>query len=217
MASIYPGNRPIALAPKTPAPSRPITNVPATGPVAQTPKPAPAAKPGGIAKPNLPSGSKPGKPGGTIVSKPPVKKPGKKPPMSALDKWLAGDDVYQQQLAEFNKEKANYQAQYQGQVDKQNRDYATTNRQMQTQATQDRADQQYDFAGRGILNSGVYAKSLGEYNTDFQQKINNLLQGKTDALGNLADERTNFLQQLQLNLQNAKNDAIRRRAQQLGL
>jgi hypothetical protein len=136
---------------------------------------------------------------------------------SALDKWLAGDTTYQQQLSNYNKEKSDYQAQYNTQVGKTNRDYNTTQRSMNQQAVKDRDQQANDFAGRGILHSGVYAKALGDYNSDFNTKLTNLLQGRTDSLGDLSSDHTNFLRQIALDLQSAKQDAIRRRAEKLGI
>lgn len=138
-------------------------------------------------------------------------------PPSALDKWLAGDTTYQEQLAEFNKSKSDEQTDYNRQSQVINRDYNQTQRQLNVQAQRDRMDQQNDFAGRGILHSGVYAKALGDYNTDLNTKIQNLLTGRNDQLGDLASQRNSFLQELQLQLNAAKQDAIRRRAQSLGL
>lgn len=136
---------------------------------------------------------------------------------TALSKYLAGDTTYQQQLAEFNKSNSDYTTDYNRQSGITNRDYGTTQRQMNLQGQQDRMDQQNDFAGRGILKSGVYAQALGNYNTDFNTKMHNLVQGKTDKLQDLLSQKTSFLRQLQLEKNAAKQDAIRRRAATLGI
>lgn len=139
----------------------------------------------------------------------------KKP--SALDKYLAGDTTYQQQLADLNREQSAYQSNITRQNQVTNRDFNSTQRQMNTQAGVDRTNQQYDFAGRGILHSGVFAKALGDYNTDFQIKLNNLIQGKTDTLNQSSADLSDFLRQVALQKNAAKQDAIRRRQQQLGI
>lgn len=141
----------------------------------------------------------------------------KKKPKSKLGKWLAGDVTYQQQLADFNRAIAEYNATYNRQKSITNRDYAQSSRALNLQGRQDRSDQQNDFAGRGILHSGVYAKALGDYNTAFNQRMKALTTGRTDKLGDLGMQRTNFLRQTNLEKNNAKQDAIRRRAQQLGI
>ncbi len=136
---------------------------------------------------------------------------------SAADKWLAGDTTYQQQLANYNKSKSDYSSQYNRQKKVTQRDFNEMVRQLNLQGKQDRDDQQNDFAGRGILHSGVFAKALGDYNTDFNSKMKNLQTGETDKLSDLADQRTNFLRQLTLEQQAAKQDALRRRAAKLGI
>ncbi|MFE1145191.1 hypothetical protein [Streptomyces rochei] len=136
---------------------------------------------------------------------------------SASDKWLAGDTTYQQQLSNYNKSKSDYESQYKRQTGIVNRDYAESQRAMNRQGDQDRVDQKNDFAGRGILKSGVFAKALGDYNTEFQAKMKNLLTGKSDKLGDLSMQRTNFLRQLKLEQDAARQDALRRRSAKLGI
>lgn len=146
-----------------------------------------------------------------------AKRKAPKKKLSALDKYLAGDTTYQQQLNEFNAEKSAYGTNYNRQNQVTNRDYNTTKRSANIQATQDRRDQGYDFAGRGILHSGVYATALGNYNTDFNTKMNNLLQGKNDNLANARGDFNDFNRQLGLQRNSAKQDAVRRRATKLGI
>lgn len=136
---------------------------------------------------------------------------------SASAKWLAGDTTYQQQLANFNKSKSDYESQYKRQKGITTRDFAETLRSMNRQGVTDRDDQQNDFAGRGILRSGVFAKALGDYNTEFNSKIKNLNTGKSDKLGDLSMQRTNFQRQLKLESDAARQDALRRRAAKLGI
>lgn len=136
---------------------------------------------------------------------------------SKANKWLAGDTTYQQQLANFNKSKSDYESQYKRQTGITKRDYKESIRSLNRQGDTDREDQKNDFAGRGILRSGVYAKALGDYNTEFNTKVKNLKQGQTDKLGDLSMQRTNFLRQLKLESDAARQDALRRRAAKLGI
>lgn len=148
----------------------------------------------------------------------PKKTPKAKPKkQSPTDKYLAGDTTYQQQLADYNRSKAEYNANYNRQSGIVNRDYAQSQRSLNRQGAQDRMDQQNDFAGRGILHSGVFAQALGNYNTDFNSRVKALTTGKSDQLGDLQQQRNSFLRQLQLESDAAKQDAIRRRAAKLGI
>ena len=156
------------------------------------------------------------------AKKPAAKKPTKKPTTkkkkpSSVEKYLAGDTTYQRQLADFNKSKADYNANYSRQTGIVNRDYAESQRALNRQGAQDRLDQQNDFAGRGILHSGVFAKALGDYNTEFNARIKSLTTGKTDQLGDMSAQQKSFLAQLQQEMNNAREDAIRRRAAKLGI
>lgn len=155
----------------------------------------------------------------TSTAKPAAKKPAptKAKPPSATAKYLAGDTTYQQQLADYNKSKADYNSNYNRQSGIVNRDYANSTRDLNRQGAQDRLDQQNDFAGRGILHSGVFAKALGDYNTSFNSKMQALNSGRTDQLGDLTAQRNSFLQQLQIEQNNAREDALRRRAAKLGI
>jgi hypothetical protein len=173
-----------------------ISNVGETKPPAK-PKPKPATKPKPKPKPKPKSKSK------------------KK--QSATAKYLAGDTTYQQQLSDYNKSKADYEANYKRQTGIVNRDYTESQRTLNRQGAQDRLDQQNDFAGRGILHSGVFAKALGDYNTEFNSRMKALTTGKTDQIGDLGAQRKSFLSQLTTEMNNAKQDAIRRRAAKLGI
>ena len=156
-----------------------------------------------------------------VATKKPTSKkkpaPKKKKPKSKTEKYLAGDTTYQQQLADFNKSKSEYESNYKRQTGIVNRDYAESQRTLNRQGAQDRIDQQNDFAGRGILRSGVFAKALGDYNTEFNARVKALTTGKTDQLGDLSSQRTSFLRQLAMEMNNARQDAIRRRAAKLGI
>lgn len=155
------------------------------------------------------------KPATPKKSAPKKKAPSK--PKSATQKYLAGDTTYTSQINDYNKSKADYESNYLRQKGIVQRDYAESQRALNRQGQQDRIDQQNDFAGRGILHSGVFATALGSYNTDFNARMKSLLSGRTDQLGDLAAQRKSFLSQLQIEMNNAREDALRRRAAQLGI
>ena len=168
--------------------------------------------------------------GPTTIKKPAATKPKPKPkpkpkakpkakskPKSKTAKYLAGDTTYQRQLSDYNRSKADFEANYKRQTGIVNRDYAESQRSLNRQGTQDRLDQQNDFAGRGILHSGVFAKALGDYNTEFNSRMKALTSGQTDQLGDLSSQRKSFLTQLAIEQANAREDALRRRAAKLGI
>jgi LysM repeat protein len=139
------------------------------------------------------------------------------PKTPTLEEWLAGDSTFNQQMAGYDRSKADYEAQYGQQQQNTQRDYDTTTRALQQQGVVDRDQQMNDYAGRGVVNSGVYGTALADYNNNFNTKLSNLNQGLQDTMNNQGNARTNFLRQLQLEQDTARQDAIRRRAQQLGI
>lgn len=150
-------------------------------------------------------------------SKPPVASTPAPPKTPTLEDWLAGDSTYNQQMASYNRSKADYEAQAGQQQQVSQRDYETANRALNQQGVVDRDQQLNDYAGRGIVNSGVYGTALADYNQGFNTKVQNLNQGLQDTLNNQNNAKTNYLRQLQLEQDTARQDAIRRRAQQLGI
>lgn len=147
----------------------------------------------------------------------PKPKPPPAPPLSAIDKWLAGDTTYQQQLAEYAQEKQAYNQNYTNDKNSISQNFDATQRAMNNQAALDRMNQQYDFAGRGVLASGAYAQALDQYNTQFQNNMGNLVTGENQQLTANQTNLNNFLRQLTIQQNAAKQDAIARRAAQLGI
>lgn len=138
-------------------------------------------------------------------------------PQKSIADWLAGDDTYNQQMAQFNASKSAQNTVHSNQLNQINQNFDNTSRSMNRQADVDRQNQQYDFAGRGVLNSGVYAKSLGDYNTNFQNQMGNLVSGKNQQTQTSDTDLQNFLRQVQLNSDAARQDAIRRRSLEYGI
>ncbi len=147
----------------------------------------------------------------------PAKKAPAPAPESALDKWLAGDTTYQQQLAEYNQEQQAYNQNYTNTGNQISQNFDATQRAMNNQAALDRMNQQYDFAGRGVLSSGAYATALDQYNTQLQNNMANLVTGENQQNTSNQSDYNNFLRQLTLQKDAAKQDAISRRAALLGI
>jgi len=71
-------------------------------------------------------------------------------------------------------------------------------------------------AARGILQSGIYANELGQYNTANQQQLTNLLGGLQNSKDNAALAYNQFIANELAAKQNAIQEAAARRAAQLG-
>jgi hypothetical protein len=87
---------------------------------------------------------------------------------------------------------------------------------MNDQTTQDQLNMRNTAAARGILQSGIYANQLGQYNTANQQQITNLLGGLQNTKDNAQLAYNNFVSNELAAKQNAIQQAAARRASVLG-
>lgn len=134
-----------------------------------------------------------------------------------LDKYLAGDDVFQGILASLNRNRQMNDASLAYNQGNLNADNETIKRRLAEKEVQDNRLLDDDYAARGLFGSGLFAKadtdlgqSYANQYTDLATNLQrNLQQLLTDAEGqNALDEET---------LRQAQQDAITRRAQEFGI
>lgn len=134
-----------------------------------------------------------------------------------LDKYLAGDDVFQGILASLNRNRQMNEATLAYNQNNLNTDNATIQRRLAEQEAKDNRLLDDDYAARGLFGSGLFAKadtdlgqSYADQNADLATNLQrNLQQLLSDAAGqNAMDEET---------LRQAQQDAITRRAQEFGI
>lgn len=83
---------------------------------------------------------------------------------------------------------------------------------LRNQRGKDLSDIADDYAARGIMRSGLYAKKLGDYNTEFGKQLDELYRQRSKQYGDIAADRRSFDEENSLQRENARLDAIRRRA-----
>ena len=141
--------------------------------------------------------------------------PPPKPP--SLAEFLGSDSTYSMQQSALDKAKADYLAQ-QGKTKTQyETSYTNDLNTLGENRTAALADLENDYAGRGLLQSGLYADSLATTNNDWNKRQSALEQAKAAFLSGLADDFTNFSSEQALTLQRAQQEAAARRAAQLGI
>ena len=96
-------------------------------------------------------------------------------------------------------------------------DYTTSSDAMNDQKVIDLDRLQNDWAGRGLLRSGLYADAVGNYNTEFDKRLADLATSRDRALAQILQEQNAFTTQQSLDQQAAKEAALRRRATGLGV
>lgn len=142
--------------------------------------------------------------------------PAPPPAPPSLEAFSAKDSTYQSQLSALKKALADYMAQ-QGQGKNQYlTSYAGDAKTLGENRTQGLDDLGNDFASRGLLQSGLYADSLSDLNSDFDKRQAALEQAKAAFLAQQGSDLTNFQSEQQITKQKALQEAAARRAAQYG-
>lgn len=134
-----------------------------------------------------------------------------------LDSYLGTDSTYQTQLSDLMRNYDQYNAQKNLASSQTQADYDAKQRALNTQSTQDQLNMRNAAASRGILQSGIYANQLGQYNDANQQQLTNLLGGLQNSNDNAALGYNNFVANEMASKEQAIQQAAARRSSQLGL
>lgn len=145
------------------------------------------------------------------VVKPPVT-PVAKTPTNDVNQYLTNDTTYQSQIAAINKALGDYQANEGAAEGDYNTSYAQNRYDLSKANTQASSDQADDYASRGLFRSGLYGKAYGDAQSDYASKQSSLDQGRQTYLGGLQRDMSNYISSENLSQQQARQDAINRRA-----
>lgn len=138
-----------------------------------------------------------------------------KPP--SLASFLGTDSTYVQQKSALEKAKADYLAQQGKSRTNYETGYAVDLDTLKNNRVAAMADLENDFAGRGLMNSGLYADSQATANNDWDKRGSALEQAKAQFLEGLSGDFANFSEEQLLTLQRAEQEAAARRASKYGV
>lgn len=144
-----------------------------------------------------------------------VVEPKKKKPLT-LEQYLRGDVDYQQQLRNLNRTAAQFLSEITRQKGKIEGESAASTKKLATQRGRDLTSLKEDFSGRGLLFSGLYGGKVGEYEQDYQTALGDLARQKSGLLGDIASEQTRYELEKKMTEEQARREAIRRRAAKAG-
>lgn len=190
--------------------------------------------------PTAPTGSVGGRASGTITTqRPKVSGAGSKPKISAnasgnyarpvappttqpgpvvdINAYLNQDAGYQQQLREFAKAMQDFT----GDVTRRRGDlgsnFDTSKKALGDQRELDLKGIEDDYGARGLIRSGLYADARGNYEKEYGNRVTDLSNQQNQALAALMGEEGQFKSAQDLKTQAAREDAIRRRAELMGV
>ncbi len=136
-----------------------------------------------------------------------------KPPAPKKPAWQDAD--YNSQIAAIERALNLYKAGMTLERTQAGAEYAENARNMDSQKGRDLKDMEEDFAARGIVTSGVYGTSVGDYNTEWGNQRNSLTRQYDDSLADILQAYNVYLNDVATQREQARLDAIRRRAQAL--
>lgn len=134
-----------------------------------------------------------------------------------IEAFLGGDTGYQGQLRQFGQALNDFLADLTRRRGTLETDFGTSKKAQEDQRVRDLESLEEDYGSRGLLRSGLYGKAVGDYETEYGQRVSDLSRRQQEALGALQQEEGTFKSQQQLKEQAAREAAVRRRAEQFGL
>lgn len=134
-------------------------------------------------------------------------------PVLDLDSYLGGDVTYNDQMSLFQKILEDYMLSNTGQRGDVEEDFATALERMGLERGRAKKDMTGDFASRGLLNSGLFTGEMAEYDTDYQNTVDDLTTDKNRAIEDLLESLGMFQTQLEAQKVAARQEAIRRYAE----
>lgn len=134
-----------------------------------------------------------------------------------LDKYLAGDDIYQSVLASLDRNRTANQAQYDYNANNYKTDADTIRRRLAAQEVKDNQLLDSDYASRGLFGSGLFAKADADLGQSYADQYTDLETNLGRNLQQLAFDQDNQNRMDEETRRQAELDAITRRAQEFGI
>lgn len=145
---------------------------------------------------------------------PPATQPG---PVMDINAYLNQDAGYQQQLREFAKAMQDFTGDITRRRGDLGSNFDTSKKALADQRELDLKGIEDDYGARGLIRSGLYADARGNYEKEYGNRVTDLSNQQNQALAALLGEEGQFRSAQDLKQQAAREDAIRRRAELLGV
>jgi hypothetical protein len=173
--------------------------------------------------PSRPGVSPPKKPAPTKAPVKPTTKPKKPPERSipevptGIEAYLGTDAEYQQALSGGNRALKDYLSELGRRRGEAGTQFGQTKGSMERDRRRSLDDMREEFASRGLIHSGLFGKEQGDFQEKFSEQVNALEQQQAGLMGDLLSQETNYRRENDLARQQAKQEALLRRAQKYNL
>jgi hypothetical protein len=125
---------------------------------------------------------------------------------------LGTDSVYQQSLSGGKRSLADYLSELGRRRGEAGTQFNQTKAGMERDRTQQLSDLENEFASRGLIQSGLYGEEQGKFQQQYSDQLNALGQQQSGLLADLLSQETNYRRENDLSMQQAKQEALARRA-----
>lgn len=136
--------------------------------------------------------------------------PSPKPPDIAS--YLAGDTAYQQALRGGQRTLQDFLSDLKRQRSEASINFETTQQSLEADRERQLARMRDEFASRGLIHSGLFAKEQGTFQEQFLEQQKMLQQAQAQLLSDLLAQETNYKREQELAMERAKQEALARRA-----
>jgi hypothetical protein len=145
----------------------------------------------------------------------PSPKPNPKPP--SIKNFLAGDDIYQQSLRGGQRSLSDFLSDLTRREGEAKTSFGQTEGLLEQDRDRQLQRMRDEFASRGLLHSGLFAQERGEFEEDFGSQLQMMQQNLTMLLADLASQETGFKREQELTAEQARQQALNRRASRFNL
>lgn len=139
------------------------------------------------------------------------------PATPSINSYLGTDATYQQSLSGGKRTLKDYLADIGRRRGEATTQYNQTTSNMGQDRLQQLDDIRQEYASRGLINSGLFADAQGKFQKQYTDQLNSLGQQQTGLLSDLLSQQNNYQREYDLAVQQAKQEALARRAAKYGL
>lgn len=128
--------------------------------------------------------------------------------------FIPKDETFQSQVSALRKQLEDTVLSNRDQRKNLREDFRLSKERMGDERTRSLDQMMQDYASRNMLNSTEYMDAVGKYDTDYQQKMGDLTRDRDRNIKDLLESLGMYRQSNQNERQNARAEAVRRRAEQ---